>query len=308
MQYINPLSILNLEPAALSNGLDQTMLKREKKRLLAEFELHNTPTIVLRGKEISKSDVLRVFDMLSTDTERSHHLRIFQNPKLLTFLEEASLEYFYSGDIVLLASFPSDFLAFIAPYFAEQYNRRLFHAFRQRDWEEINVLCAHPIAIPVSFFALAYKDTFRHIHTLVTDIETLASQISAGEAPDGRVQEICDELLVTSINHLPDYFTDVRDKYGQALEILALSVFNTHRRGQLGMFILRQGLKLNISTGTRDRLQYVLDQLLKLAPAESLFESLTGSGQKDDDNSGFWWIALGVGAVAAWAISKLIRD
>ncbi|MDX2250169.1 MAG: hypothetical protein SF052_25525 [Bacteroidia bacterium] len=308
MQYINPFSLLNLDPAKFSQGLDQAKLKREKKRLLAEFELHNTPTLEIHGKQVSKSDVLRVFDMLAIDSEFAHHLRVFQNPGLLAFLEEASLDYFYSGDIALLSTLPADFLGFIGPYFAEQYNRRLFHAFRQKDWEEMKVICTHPIGIPITFFANAYKDTYRHIHTRVTEIEQLSQKIAEGEAPDGRVQEICDELLLTSINHLPDYFATVRDKYGQALEVLALAVFNTHRRGQLGMFILRQGLKLDVTTGTRDRLQYVLDQLLKLAPTESLFESFTGGGKKEEDNSTFWWIALGVGAVAAWALSKLIRD
>ncbi|MEZ4827711.1 MAG: hypothetical protein R3C61_15725 [Bacteroidia bacterium] len=308
MQYINPFAALGLDPAVFAQGPDQELLRREKKRLLAEFELHQTPDIEVNGKSLSKSDVLRIFDILATAEEVRHHIFIFQHPSLMHFLEDASLDLFYSGDIVKMASFPRELLLFTGPYFASQYNRRLFHAFRQKDWEEINVMCAHPMPIPSSFSASAYKDTYRHVHTAVSELEALAFEISSGKTPDGRVQEVCDEMLISTLNHLPDYFEGVRDKYGQALEVLALAVFNTHRRGQLGIFVVRQGLKLHTSTGTRDRLSYVLDQLMKLAPADAFLESLTGGKKNENDNSGFWWIALGVGAVAAWALSKLIRD
>lgn len=302
MKYINPLAILGLSAEKAQDGIDKAFLKREKKRLLAEFELQQATVIEVAGQKLDKATVLELFEMLEDEAQVEHHIRVLRNPGLMNFLEDASLDYFYSGDISMLPANPDSFLEFIAPAFADKYNQRLFHAFRQKDWEEIEIMCTHPLVIPARYHAPAFQDTFRHIHSRIEEIDEITGKISDGLEPDGKVQEIGDEILISSLNRLPDYFSGSRDRYGNALEGLALAVFNTHRRAKLAIFILRQGLKLNASTETKDRLNHVLDQLLKMEPTDSFFDSLLG--EKGEDNSTMWWVAAGIGAavvvLASW--------
>lgn len=305
MEYINPLAALQITPKDLKEGHPIDLLKREKKKLLAEFELHDTPVIQLRGRELDKSAVIRLFEQLEDDSLLDFHLTIFQSPSLMAFLEEASLEFFYSGDISKLPANPPEFLAYIGPFFASKYNTRLFHAFRQRDWEEIDVMCAHPLAIPMAYHAACYKDTYRHLHGKIQEIELQSEKIAKGTVPDGKVQEMCDEMLVSTLNQLPEYFGGTRDKYSVALEGLAIAVHNAHQRAQLGIFILRQGLKLNTSKEVQDRLQYVLDQLVALAPGEAFFEQFTGSDGESKITP--WLVAAGIGAVIL-VVAKMILD
>ena len=209
-------------------------------------------------------------------------------------MEDGSLGYYQQKQRPDFNEEGEGFAEFVAPYFAGQYNRLLLKAFKQKNWEQIELLVSGSFPLPGKYQVEAYKDTLQYIHSQVIEIEGLAAEIAGGNQPDGRVQEICDEFLISSLNELPEYFAGVRDRYGLSLEALALAVHNTHQRIDLGILILRQGLKLKISDNTHDRLKYVLDQLLKMAPAESIFDAFTGSGKKKNTN--VWWIAIGVGA------------
>jgi hypothetical protein len=302
MPYLNPFAALDLSPDAFAEADAADLLKREKKRLLAEFELADGPVIELRGQALDKSQVLKMFERLEREAEWPHHRRIYEQPELMAFLEEASLDYFYHGDISLLPTQPKDFLRFIGTYFAEQFNQRLYHAFRQKDQDELTVLCRHPLVIPNEYHAACYKDTYRDLHARMKEVEGMATSLNEGQKPDGRVQEVCDEWLLAAFNALPAYFDGIRDRYGLALESLALALHNEHQRVQLAIFVLRQGLKLELTDDTQARLKHVLDQLLALSPGEALLDSLTGG----DPETRKWlpWAVAAGGGLLVYALVK----
>ena len=62
MQYINPLALLGLDPEEALQGISSARLKREKKKLMAEFELKDASNIELRGISLNKNQVLDLFD------------------------------------------------------------------------------------------------------------------------------------------------------------------------------------------------------------------------------------------------------
>lgn len=297
MQYINPLAILSLTPLQAREGISSSRLKREKKRLMAEFELNEASNIEIRGIKLGKNQVLALFDQLAEEDQVEFHAKVLEQEKLLLFLEESSLDYFYSGDISMLAAQSESFLGFIAPYFAFQYNKRLLHAFKQRDWEEIQTLSAHPLPIPSKYFAHAYKDTFHHIHTHIKEIEFTTQQIDEGATPDGKVQEYCDEMFIASLNRLPEYFDGSRDRYALTLENLAISVHNIHQRPKLAMFILKQGLKIHLGEDAKSALSHVLEQLEKQEGISGLFD-LFGSKEKEKESAVPWIVAAGTGLAA----------
>lgn len=300
MPYLNPYALLNVPPLADSEA-ETAWLRQEKKRLLAEYELRDSPVLTLGGQELDKSGLLTLFAQLEDPERRAWHRVVHDWPAMEAFLTQASLDLYYTGDIATLAAKPEAFRAFIAPYFADAYNQRLYHAYRQRDAEETGVMCQPALPLPATHQAACYRDTFRHLHQQVQELEALAQRIGAGTEPGGDIQEACDEWLIDTLNQLPAYFQHSRDRYALALESLAIAVHNTHRRVQLSLFILRQGLKLQIGTEAEGRLRHLLDQLVEMAPAEAILEHLTGSGKRRHTG---WWIAAGLGTLVllAWLL------
>ena len=305
MQYFNPFLRLGIDPESFSPETAHLWLKQEKKRLMAEFELQDSSVIDIEGQELDKATVLSLFEQLEEPDQLVAHLEVLDHPSLLCFLEEAMLDLFYQGDTPLLAAQPLAFRQFIAPYFATQFNKRLFHALRQRDWEEIAAMCAHPLVIPQTYHAACYKDSYRFLHGKVEEVEELAAAISAGTEPGPEVEATCDELFLRSLNRLPDYFSTVRDKYAIALETLALAVHNKHRSIKLGIFILQQGLKLKLSQETISRLTHILDQLKQMAPTGSFLENLLGEGEESERT--WTWMVIGGVAASAWLLFKFLR-
>ena len=297
MRYLNPLSILELPSETTFEAITPTFLRQQKRRLLAEFDLSTEPTIDVSGRELDRATVLKMFDELAEDHLRKVHFEIQEMPALSAFLEDASLTYFYEGEVAQLPAQSKALLSYIGPYFAHAYNKRLLHAFKQSDWEEIQVLCQHPLTIPPEYQAEAYKDTYRLLHGRVDELEAFAEEIEKGKEPSGKLQEYVDEMAISSINELPVYFSGIRDKYAMGLENLALAVYNKHERVQLGMFVLRQGLKLNLTPGVAARLQELLDIMVAQNPLIDSFETMKetlggGSGKKNN-----WWVVVGIGTV-----------
>lgn len=300
MRYLNPFALLNV-PSSGDEVALTTWLRQEKKRLLAEYELHDSPVVTLGGQALDRSSLLALFAQLEDPQRRQWHQEVLARPALADFLTTASLDLYYQGGVAALADMPADFQSFMAPYFADAFNQRLYHAYRQRDAEEIGVMSGPALPLPLTHHAACYRDTFRELHRQTQEVEALAQQIGAGTPPGGSLQEVCDEWFILTLNALPAYFQASRDRYAFALESLALELHNRHRRVKLSLFVLRQGLKLQLGTDAQARLQHLLDQLVELAPAEALLEHLTGSGKPRAKG---WWIAAGLGTLLllAWLL------
>ncbi|WNJ16889.1 hypothetical protein [Pontibacter sp. G13] len=302
MKYINPFVALGLDPSKQSDPETlRNYLKDQRKRLLAQFELMGTPEIELGGKAMDRSTILNMFEMLENEAVRPYHVSIYEHPKLLAFLEDASLDLYYEGDIHQVQLMSRDFQAFVGPYFAAQFNKRLFNAYRQHDWEEVQILCTPPLSIPAKDHATAYQDTYRQIHHELSELEQYAQHLEQGGGPDAKVQAFSDEMLISTLNKLPEYFHGVKEKYALGLERLALALHNEHRRVELAIVVLKQAMKLDLTPATRERLKYLLDQLVEMAPAEAILENLTGRSGDGKNNKWVW--AVGVGA----AIFIIIR-
>ncbi len=300
MAYINPIELLDLGE---TQDLSPTLIKREKKRLLAEFELNDAVEIEVGNQSLDKARLIQLFEELENEELRAFHLKIYQHQSLHRFLAEANLDLFYDQQIHALQGQTADFLQFLAPHFAKPFNQRLLNAIRQKDLDETRVLCQVPLPIPVAYQAACFQNSYRYLHEQINEIDALSQRMEEGEAPSGKIQEVCDEMLIDLLNLLPAYFDGVRDRYGLALESLALQVQNSHQRVQLSIFIIKQGLKLRTSPDTERRLQYVLDQLQKLAPLETFMETLTGGSSGKKKKGQYWWYALGVGAVI-WLLAQ----
>lgn len=304
--YLNPYHLPGI-PAG--ETLLPTQLRKVKKELMAEFELHETAVVEVGKEKLSKSEVLAFFEALEQKEVRDHHKTLQQMPVLLSFLEKGETDLFvekkYAEMNHKMEGNP-EFQEFVTPFYCFQFNRLLLDAFKQKDEEKIRMLVAQPNWVKLTDQHACYEGTHKQLQLEVEGLKRLAESFEHGnKAPGPEVQDAIDENWIHLLNVLPTSFDGLINAYAKGLEALSLAIFNTYHRAKLAKYVLRQGLKLRINTETSGRLAYVLDQLLKfseddtftLEDVQEVFESKKG-GIK------MWQLALG-GLVVYFVIRML---
>ncbi len=89
MNYQNPLSILS--ESQLQQIYDGN-LKAVKKELMLQFQLEESVTLNLNGRELDKNGVIKLLEEIESDI--GLHAKIFKNKNLLHFLEDGDLRLF----------------------------------------------------------------------------------------------------------------------------------------------------------------------------------------------------------------------
>jgi|GEM_PF-3221935 len=279
MEYLNPLSILNISPEKLGK-LTSKHIKNARKRLLAEFELNEVTVLKVKGgREFDRTSLLKLLNELEQEELRTFHMMVYKNQGLCQFLEAGSFGFFTTEAVTNFPQTPAytlRFVEFIAPYFSYQYNKVLHSTFRKGDWENLLVLCTHPLVLPDKWHSQCYADTLKHLVGKYKDLESYTERIEQGMPIDKDLYGFYEEVWLELVNTLPEYFMDVRDRYALKLRDLAIAVNNVKSRPAIARMILYAGLKLDISQASKDKLQYILDQL----PASSQSNNTGGSSKK----------------------------
>ena len=137
MQYINPFSLLNIKSDNLAD-VNNAIINRAKRKLLAEIELSDDNTTDYYGYELTKSDCIRVIDELDNKDKKEFHFYINQNEHLNNFLSTRSLSFFENYKIDSIYKLP-EFLDFISPYFCEQYDKILSENYKTGNEKAVNL-------------------------------------------------------------------------------------------------------------------------------------------------------------------------
>ncbi len=293
--YINPYHLPGISP---ETGLDSTLLRKAQKELMAEFELNEAAAIQLGTQQLGKSEVLAFFERLESEEVKTQHEKLVKMPALLAFLEEADPTIFQEKKYAeMLSQVEKDegFRAFLAPFYAFRFNELFLKFFKERNEEGIRLLVSQPLWLPLQQQQACYEDGYKQLQLELEGVKRLALSMQHGnQAPGPEVQEASDENWIHLLNVLPGPFEGLVNAYAKALESLALALFNTYQRAKLAKYVLRQGLKLNINTETAGRLQYVLDQLLKVSADDSFgIEDIQAVFDEKKKGIKMWQIALG---------------
>lgn len=75
--YKSPYSLLNLKPGQSTLMSWAELVRRRRKEILAEFDLHLSPSLVIDGQEWTRSEILAGFEKLSNGVE-SYHQTIWE--------------------------------------------------------------------------------------------------------------------------------------------------------------------------------------------------------------------------------------
>ncbi len=130
--YKSPLHILSGLETEASEFSNSDFLLRLRKKLLAEFNLSNQPTIDINGKAYSKDEVIKTIDVLMGDSNIALHTFIYSNKKLLDFLENdaSPIIPFEIKQIVV----PEEIKPKLSPILFERIAFNLKKAFQKRNF------------------------------------------------------------------------------------------------------------------------------------------------------------------------------
>lgn len=156
-----------------TDNIDSTRLKFERKRLLLEIQISTTQTTAVGDKELSKNDVIELFDNLDRISDLDYHKAIFNHPKLLNLLEKSEVVGKIEAKHKIKFETQEEwdkFIAFISPYLAEAIDKLLSKVIRKGRFKELD-------EIKNFFKLLTTRDSFYAFRKLNNFCETLSDRL-----------------------------------------------------------------------------------------------------------------------------------
>lgn len=135
MDFINPVEVLSLGTGN-NAAIDTSALKKAKRKVQAEIELSDDGHLDYRGRKITLSDCEPSFKEIEQNNLYTFYCFLAETQDLNDFLATGSPRIFSSFRQESIYK-DTDFVSFISPYFAAQYDKALLRAFADKKAEGI---------------------------------------------------------------------------------------------------------------------------------------------------------------------------
>lgn len=257
MQYINPFETLGIIPQ--TEAKLPLLLKKAKKRWLAEFELTGSTTIDINGQSFDRNDLLKLLEQVQHNAV--FHFKLLQYPDLMDFLKYGVISF-------LEKSSPPEwqvdkpFCQFIAPYFATQFDNLLSIAVKNNELDQVKLLSNYSIPLPQRYHYECYKLTTRYWREQLKILNKHVQKVNIYLIPE-RFEYFHRASTIKLLNEMPrDYFYTIRAKFAEELTQLAINISNRHknRMPRLAHDIVSSAMRLQLNPMDKSSVQYVMDQ------------------------------------------------
>lgn len=290
MQYISPFHHL---PEDIVNTIlsSPNQIKLIRKRLLAEIELSTTQTIEINGKELTKFDVISLFDNLNDSELLAIHLAIFQDKRLLHLLENGELPKPF--DFTFAESLNEEkAIALISPYYKEIVANLLVKGFVQKDLPMFKAFFrGQNLLTDEDRFSL-YELLSRKIKSFEVQLENLKTQINKPNftlrKSDMNALHLKANVLI--LNELPDEFSQLREEIAYTMNNFGCALIN-HNKNEEALFFFEIAIVLTCSDHIKG---FFLRNLAAAQDNKEILSGKTGwsSGNSDNKSSSIstWFI------------------
>ncbi len=254
MNFLNPYEVLEL------NSFDTAELKKAKKRKLTEFDLSDNGSIDFKTQKIHKADFIKAVDELDNEQKNQFYWSLKSQPNLSNFLSTGDSIFFSNFEQQRVFANP-EFVAFISPYFAFQYNKLFFKTFREANQGLLKKIVAAPLLVSPTHTDTAYQQTRAFLQAEIQTINTLNNELNDEESDYSTetaakiLPDISRNLNVEMLNLLPAYFQTQRNDIAQKLRNVSVAVFNTFDNVKVALQIINFALQLQINNLTKQNLE-----------------------------------------------------
>ena len=289
MQYIDPYTLFDLDPGT-TESLDRDQIKRAKQKVLAEFELSEEVVIELQGYEIDKATALRLLEELENPEKRQQHWVLHQTPALQKFMQQQKVR-------LLKQIPPADqlgddaFQAFLSQQLVPVFDRLLSDNFRRGRKPEFALLVSRLDLIGPRDRDTAMSGTMRQINLNLQALNEAASG-SAEELVQFEGEEMWGNHLIEMVNRLPDMYQNVRNRYAEALQSLAVRLENEQSNTQKAFKVICAAADLETDLITSDpvnSLKVVLWQRLREKQGQTGFRQTSQQQEQKSQPFEYQW-------------------
>lgn len=211
MMYHSPFSVLK-SLGIEANEITPDQIKKLEKRLLLELELSGKISLQAGESQLTKNDILNLFDEIGQDDNLGHHRKIAENEQLLLFLQTGDYDEqlpFYNGNLLYEKNIDS-FRSFISPYLSEVMKKEINLQFNKRNFRKAFKLLELSDLLTDTYKTLAFDKLAGSINQLIRII----GQFSTEEIPLDKKNYafLMHDHFITFINQLPAEFNNSREK------------------------------------------------------------------------------------------------
>jgi hypothetical protein len=280
-QYVSPFRNLGID---LSQEIDKNALNRAKKMLLAELDLSRNGTILRGGVEMTKNDVIQLFDGFNYAQNLEFHRQIANNRGLLAFLEKQKLDT--KNEFVDDLSFmPANFKIFISPYLTHSCVEYLTNCLKNAQSANIHVF---PMSLIKQLSANELENVWQAVEQFLKQQRAQADNLTErikhrDKVKIGDTMPFRSPQFVACLNWLPARFHELRTGYVASLFYLAEACWNS-KAHKVAVDILQYAEHINGAEQNKlvvqARLQGYensLDQVMKSAVHERAFKYVFGA-------------------------------
>jgi hypothetical protein len=280
-QYVSPFRNLGID---VSQEIDKNALNRAKKMLLAELDLSRNGTILRGGVEITKNDVIQLFDGFNDAQNLEFHRQIANNRGLLAFLEKQKLDN-KNEFVDDLAFMSANFKIFISPYLTHSCVEYLTNCLKNAQSANIHVF---PMSLIKQLSANELENVWQAVEQFLKQQRAQADNLTErirhrDKVKIGDTMPFRSPQFVACLNWLPTRFHDLRTGYVASLFYLAEACWN-NKAHKVAVDILQYAAHINGAEQNKlvvqARLQGYensLDQVMKSAVHERAFKYVFGA-------------------------------
>ena len=231
MPYISPLKLLKDYRLPVELKLDRDTMRLARQALLAEIDLSPRHTVKVGKTEMTRDDVLKMFDNLQTEGAFEYHEMIHRDPVLLRFFTEGILTNELVADQPGLHD--PGFVQFISDFYPELFANVFADILQRPEFDKMNSL----FQLPSEWLTgPSQRQTHRLvadlIHKKVANLNVMVAKSQGKKIFPFRKEDAeryYHHIIIESLNRLPYQFIGLREHYGIQLLDLAYVMWNSGR-------------------------------------------------------------------------------
>lgn len=264
MQYISPFSFF---PNSISSSFTRKDFVLAKRKLMAEFELQGTATIIHNGKEISRNDVITFFDTLEKSDDLDFHALVASSPELLYFLENAKIEH-HSKFSLPADKITPEFIEWISPYYSNAFKKCSYNNFKNVEMQQLNALLKNAEWMTSADRYKAWQGVENYFAALTQQFEQVNE--SNERVTEQTISTFTRFELIDMIAILPiDIFQQLINQYAFEMMRSSIIVFNKIKNREWAIVILENAETLPVDETTMHLLTDKEDEMRRIMHAEN---------------------------------------
>ncbi|MCJ8288663.1 MAG: hypothetical protein HRT58_01425 [Crocinitomicaceae bacterium] len=235
-----------------AENIDSNQLRFERKRLLLEIQISDSQTTTIGERELSKNDVIELFDELDRISHLNYHTAIFNHPVLLNLLENHTI----SGTIQNTHKIHFDtteewdkFIDFISPYMANAIDKLLSSVVRKNNFKDLEKVQPFFKLLTQTDAFFAFRKFNNFCETLEDRLENLTLKQTTFPAKD--VTFLHYAPFYNTVNDLTGFYPNLPDTVATAVINFTVNTERSVGRGKNLVEISDQARRLHCSAELR---------------------------------------------------------